>query len=84
MTAERLDVRLDQERRRKLKELAAQRGVAISEVVRRLIDDAYEEIKRARRRKAASTIGQMRIEDVGDPEELSRELERMHEPGGLP
>ena len=34
MTVERLDVRLDRERRRKLRELAAEQGVPVSEDVR--------------------------------------------------
>ena len=42
----RLDVRLDTEHRRRLEELAKRRGEAISEVVRGLIDAAYEDILR--------------------------------------
>ena len=37
----RLHVRLDPERRRRLEELAEEKGAPIPEVVRRLIDDAY-------------------------------------------
>ena len=40
----RLDVRLDSEHRRRLETLVEEKGEPISEVVRRLIDDAYEEI----------------------------------------
>ena len=83
MTTERLDVRLDQERRRKLRELAAEQGAPVSEMVRRLIDRAYEETLPARRRRAAQELGRLEIEDVPDPETLSRQLEGAHEPGGL-
>ena len=39
----RLDVRLDVEHRRRLEELAQEKGAAISDVVRSLIDGAYED-----------------------------------------
>ncbi len=84
MATERLDVRLDQERRRKLQELAAEKGTPVSEVVRRLIDQAYEEALQVRRRRAARELGLLAIEDVPGPATLSRQLEGTHEPGGLP
>lgn len=83
MTTERLDVRLDQERRRKLRELAAEQGAPVSEMVRRLIDRAYEETLKANRKRAARELGRLKIEDVPDPATLNRQLERAHEPGGL-
>lgn len=83
MATERLDVRLDQERRRKLRELAAEQGALVSDVVRRLIDRAYEDTLTARRTRAAREMAQMEIEYVPDPELLSRQLEATYEPGGL-
>ena len=56
----RLSVRLDDEQRRRLDMVVETRGAPISDVVRRLIDDAYEEIMLERRRAA------MEIEDVPD------------------
>ena len=79
----RLDVRLDSERRRRLEELVEERGVAISEVVRCLIDDAYEDIVRVRRKQAIERLIELNVEDPPDPDTLSRELEAAHEPGGL-
>ncbi|MYC31247.1 MAG: ribbon-helix-helix protein, CopG family [Chloroflexi bacterium] len=79
----RLDVRLEVEHRRRLEELARDRGVPISEVVRSLIDGAYEGVLRERRRQAAEHLTRMNIEDPPDPESLSRQLEEAHEPGGL-
>ena len=79
----RLDVRLDNEQRRRLDMVVETRGVPISDVVRGLIDDAYEEIILERRRAAAKRLAAMEVEDVPDPETLSRELEAAHEPGGL-
>lgn len=79
----RLDVRLDEERRRRLEELVEERGVPISAVVRRLIDDAYEDIVRARRKQAVERLIASNVEDPPDPDTLSRELEAAHEPGGL-
>ena len=79
----RLDVRLEQEHRRRLEELARDKGVPISHVVRTLIDGAYEEILKERRRRAVERITGLNVEDPPDPETLSRQLEEAHEPGGL-
>ena len=79
----RLDVRLDAECRRRLEEIVAEKGAPISEVVRRLIDDAYEEIMRKRRIEAVERMVNMNVEDLPDPATLSRELEKAHEPGGI-
>ena len=79
----RLDVRLDSEHRRRLEKLAEEKGEPISEVVRRLINDAYEEIMRERRMRAVERLVSLEVEDPPDPEQLSRELEAAHEPGGL-
>ena len=79
----RLEVRLDDERRRRLEQLAVERGVPISEVVRRLIDDAHEEAVQTRRHDAVARLVRLEVEDPPDPATLSRELEEAHEPGGL-
>ena len=79
----RLDVRLDSEHWRRLEELAGESGVPISEVVRRLIDVAYEDIVRARRKQAIERLIGLNVEDPPEPHTLSRELEAAHEPGGL-
>ena len=79
----RLEVRLDDERKQRLEQLGEAEGVPISEVVRRLIDDAWEEVMRARRIAAVERMAQLEVEDPPDPETLSRELEETYEPGGL-
>ena len=79
----RLDVRLDAERRQRLEELAHERGVPISEVVRCLIDGAYEDIMRARRKQAVERLIALDVADPPDPKSLSSDLEAAHEPGGL-
>ena len=79
----RLDIRLDDEQRQRLEEVVEERGMPISEVVRGLIDDAHEEIMLERRIAAVERMVALEIEDVPDPETLSRELEAAHEPGGL-
>ena len=81
--ASRLDVRLDSERRRRLEEIVDERGTPISEVVRSLIDDAYEDVMRERRRLAVERLVSLEVEAPLDPDDLSRELEAAHEPGGL-
>ena len=79
----RLRVRLNDEQRRRLEELAAAKASPISEIVRGLIDDAYEDILRGRRRPAVERLVKLEIEDPPDAATLSRELEAAHEPGGL-
>ena len=79
----RLDVRLDDERRRRLEEVASEKGAAISEIVRRLIDDAYEDVMRERRRDAVERLTGLNVEAPPEPGALSRELEAAHEPGGV-
>lgn len=83
MVADRLEVRLDRERRRKLAAIAAARRAPVSDLVRELIDCAYEETTRAERLRAAEELGQMEVEDVPDPDTLSRQLESAHEPAPL-
>ena len=79
----RLDVRLNAEQRQRLEELAEERGAPISEVVRRLIDDAYEDVMRERRKHAVERLTRLNVEDPPDAATLSLELEAAHEPGGL-
>lgn len=81
MVTERLEVRLDRERRQKLNELAATRGAAVSEVVRQLIDQAYEEIAIARRLRIVEELAKLEIEDVPDPDTINRQSESTY---GIP
>ncbi len=70
--AHRLEVRLDPERRSRLEELAREKGAPISEVVRQLIDDAYEEIDRARRRRAVEIMKSLSLPVPEDPQDIRR------------
>ncbi len=79
----RLDVRLDAERRQRLQELAAVRGAPISEVVRSLIDSAYEDVQHTQRKQAIERLIGLNVEVPQDPAVLSQELEAAHDPGGL-
>ncbi len=83
MVTERLEVRLDRERQRKLSELAQGRGVRVSEAVRQMIDEAYKEALRERRIRAARELARLAVEDVPDPATLSRQLEGTYEPADL-
>ena len=80
---ERLDVRLDREHRRKLEEVARARGLTVSEMVRWMIEHAYEQKLGAERRKAAEELSGLEVEEVPDPATLGRQLEGAHEPSGL-
>ena len=79
----RLDVRLDAERRRRLEAIVEERGEPISEVVRGLIDDAYEGVMQERRRQAVERLVSLEVEDPPDAVTIARELESAHEPGGI-
>ena len=75
----RLEVRLDEKRRAQLEEIAGNRGASVSEVVRSLIDEAYEEVSQARRRHALQRISNLNVEEMPDPEELARQLNDKYE-----
>ena len=75
MTSERIEVRLDGERKRKLNAIARQRGVPVAAVVREMIDLLYEDSRREERFAAARRIIASAIEDVPDPAELNRQLD---------
>lgn len=70
----RLGVRLDSARRSRLDEIAQSKGAPISEVVRSLIDDAYEDMRRERRMQAVERLANLNAGDMPDPEELARQL----------
>jgi hypothetical protein len=79
MVTERLEIRLDPDRRRKLGEMSRERGVPVSELVRQMIDAAYEDVDRERRLRIVDEMAGMAVEDVPDPETLSRELATAHD-----
>ena len=79
----RFEVRLDRGCRERLAELAESKGITAAEVVRQLIDQAYEEVLRAHRLRAAEELIAMNAEIPPDPDELSRLLETAHDAGGL-
>ena len=79
----RFEVRLDKACRERLDELAESRGITAAEVVRELIDKAFEEKLRERRLQAAEELIAMNAEIPPDPDELSRLLETAHDVGGI-
>lgn len=81
--ANRLDVRLYSTNRRRLEDFAEENGVPISDVVRRLIDDASQDILRTRRKQTVDRLIGLNAEDPPEPDTFSRELEASHETVGL-
>ena len=78
--SERFEIRLSDEYRLKIRELAACYETTASDAVRRAIDEAYEEMEIAERRAAVARLLQMEVsDDVPDPEELSRQLDATHD-----
>lgn len=86
MGERRLEVRLDAQRDERLRSLAEHRGATVSQVVRDLVDEAYEVLRRERRVAAAARF--LSLPPAGpvpdDPRELKRQIlegyERVPEP----
>ncbi len=78
MPSQRLEVRLDEERRRRLEAILAARGAPMAAVIREMIDRTYEEVCREERRKAALELAALTLEDVPAPEVLSRQLDETY------
>jgi predicted transcriptional regulator len=78
MQSERVEVRLDSETRGKLEQVAAARGTSVSELVRSLIEDSYQEEISERRLAASRQLGELGIEDVPDPGELKQQFAEAH------
>ena len=79
MVSERLEIRLDLKHKKELQELAGLRGRTVSDVIRELIDQAYEDAGRVRRLRLVEELGRMQIGNNPDPETLSRELEAAYD-----
>lgn len=79
----RFEVRLNKTCRERLDEMAESKGITAAEVVRQLIDKAYEEVLREHRLKAAEELIAMNAEVPPDPAELSRLMETAHDVCGL-
>jgi|DewCreStandDraft_2_1066082.scaffolds.fasta_scaffold38921_2 predicted transcriptional regulator len=77
----RVDIRFDPEHKRKLEAVAEAMGVTASEAIRRLVDEAYDEVAARRRRAAVERLGKLATHDPGDPDSLCRQLEQAHGPG---
>ena len=56
-------------------------GLSASEIVRNLIDQAYEGVLQKGRQNAFERLISLNIKTPPDPAELSRELEEAHAPG---
>ena len=82
--AARLEVRLDEERRQRLDMLVETAGTPMSDVVRRLIDEAWEAMMLERRKAAVERLIALNGEDVPDPDTLSRQLAEAHRTCGFP
>jgi hypothetical protein len=79
MQSERVEVRLDAETRGKLEEVAVARGASVSELVRSLIEDSYQEEVARKRLAASRRLGELSVEEVPEPDELKRQFARVHD-----
>ena len=80
----RVEVRLDEEQRQRLNDLAEERDASLSEVLRGLIDDAWEAIMVERRLQLVREIASFHGDVPDDPQDLFRELESRFESDSLP
>ncbi len=74
-STERVQFRLDGERREKLRRVAEARGVSLSEWLRGEIDRSYEEELSEERKRAVEEIAAMNLEDMPDMKTLKRQIE---------
>ena len=84
MVTKRFEIRLDPETHGDLSELAEERHVSLSEVVREAIKLMREKVDQEERRKAVEELCAMEIEDVPEPDELSRQLSSAHDVPHIP
>ena len=71
----RVEVRLDDEQRQQLEEIAEKRDVTISDAVRGLIEDAWEADMLDRRLEGVRRITSVEIAVPADPQDLCDELD---------
>jgi hypothetical protein len=79
MVTKRLEMRIEEDRLARLERVAKEEGESISEIARRFMDRGYEDWMKERRKEAVRRMSELQIEDVPDPEELSRQLDATHD-----
>lgn len=79
MVTRRFEIRLDPEREEHLERVAEEEGVSMTDAVRRLLDRGWEDWLKERRRLAVERIAAMEIEEMPEPDELSRQLAKTYD-----
>ena len=74
MTLERVEVRLDADRKQKLNKIAEIKDESVSELVRQMIDRLYDEAMLEYRLELVRRMSEANVEEMPDPEELSRQM----------
>ncbi|MCY3656164.1 MAG: hypothetical protein OXG95_06090 [Chloroflexi bacterium] len=80
----RVEIRLDEEHRQRLDDIVEERDASVSEVLRGLIDEAWEALMVERRLQLVREIASFEMEVPDDPQDLFRELESRFESDSLP
>jgi Arc/MetJ-type ribon-helix-helix transcriptional regulator len=75
----RLEMRLDDELYEDLAQLAAERQISVSAVVREAIRLLREAHDYEARKRAVDEIAAMKIEEMPDPDELARQMDSMYD-----
>lgn len=78
-STERVQFRLDRERREKLRKVVEARGVSLSEWLRAEIDRSYDEELFEERKRAVEELAAMNLEDMPDMKTLKRQIESAYD-----
>jgi hypothetical protein len=73
-----VEIRLDARAAEALGNLAAEKKATVSEVMREALWRLYDEYRRERRRLAVERLAAMEIEEMPDPEELARQMNKTY------
>ncbi len=84
MKYERIELRVDEEHKRKIAELRERYGTTASDALRRAIDEAHEKMMIQKRLDIVKRMSEANIEDVPDPDELKRQILAGHDKSDLP
>ena len=79
MVTKRFEIRLDPEREEHVEHVADEEGVSMTDAFRVLLDRGWEDWMKERRRLAVERIAAMEIEEMPEPDELSRQLAKTYD-----
>lgn len=79
MNTERLEARIDRERRHKLAALTENEHRSVSDIIRKIIDQEYDLRMIEVRMRILREMAVLNLEDVPEPDELSNQLNGVYD-----